>query len=113
MADNDVINDLLGGIGFSIKKAVSKVKEGATKATATYQQMSPQMQAIRTGMQQFKGKSKGTPSSSTIPTTKSSYKTGNMFSKLMKKKIYGIPVLFVGLSGFFVGFPLLKKLGKR
>ena len=117
----DAINNLLGDIGFSFGKVIDKVKSTATDAAAKYQEMSPQGQAIKAGMQQFgKGASK-TPttsristSSGAIPTTKSSYKTGigGTIKKIMKKKVFGIPVVIPVLS-IFVGLPMLKKYAKK
>ena len=119
----DAINNILGDIGFSISKAVDKAKSVTTQAAAKYQEMSPQAQAIKAAAGQMKGGSKTTSSSKTssssaIPTTKSSYKTGkggisNMFSGLTKKKMFGIPVLFLGLGSIFVGLPMLKKYAKK
>lgn len=122
MADNDAINNILGDIGFSFGKAIDKVKSTATTAAAKYQEMSPQGQAIKAGIQQFGkgGKTSSTTSripatsSRAIPTTKSNYKTGigGTISKIMKKKVFGIPVM-IPVLGIFVGLPMLKKYAKK
>ena len=117
----DAINNLLGGIGFSISKIADKVKSTATDAAAKYQELSPQGQAIKAGVQQFGKGASTTPttsristSSSAIPTTKSRYKTGigGTIKKIMKKKMFGIPVV-IPILGIFVGLPMLKKYAKK
>ncbi|MCR4334555.1 MAG: hypothetical protein NUV47_02420 [Patescibacteria group bacterium] len=116
----DAINNILGDIGFSFGKAIDKVKSTATEAAAKYQEMSPQAQAIKTAAGQFKGGGKAptfrmpATSSGAIPTTKSSYKTGigGTISKLVKKKVFGIPVM-IPVLGIFVGLPMLKKYAKK
>lgn len=117
----DAINNILGDIGFSFGKAIDKVKSTATEAAAKYQELSPQGQAIKAGVDQFKGGSKApttsrisTTSSGAIPTTKSSYKTGigGTISKIVKRKVFGIPVMIPILS-VFVGVPMLKRFAKK
>ena len=119
----DAINNILGDIGFSFGKVIDKVKSTATDAAAKYQELSPQGQAIKAGVDQFKGGSKApttsristpTTSSGAIPTTKSKYKTGfgGTISKIMKKKVFGIPVM-IPVLGIFVGLPMLKKFAKK
>lgn len=116
MADYDAINGFLGDIGFSFGKVIDKVKSTATDAAAKYQELSPQAQALKTGVDQFKSGSK-TPaasristSSGAIPTTKSKYKTGigGTISKIAKKRVFGIPII-IPILGVFVGLPMLKK----
>lgn len=126
----DAINNILGDIGFGFSKVLDKAKEVTSQAAAKYQEISPQAQAIKAGVEQFKGGMKTeksiTPSGRTIsrrvpdgsgtaiPTTKSSYKTGigGTISKIVKKKIFGIPVVIPAL-GLLVGLPMLKKYAKK
>ena len=126
----DAINNILGDIGFSISKAVDKAKSVTSKAAAKYQEYSPQAQALKAGVEKFKGgmktKKSTTPSGKTIsrripassgaaiPTTKSSYKSGvgGTISKIMKKKVFGIPIV-IPVVGIFVGLPMLKKYAKK
>lgn len=120
MANSDVINGFLGDIGFGFSKVLDKAKEVTSQAASKYQEMSPQAQAIKAGVDQFKGGSKTTASrmpstsSTAIPTTKSSYKTGigSTISKIIKKKIFGIPVM-IPVLGLFIGLPMLKKYAKK
>lgn len=116
----DAINNILGDIGFSFGRVIDKVKSTATDAAAKYQEMSPQGQAIKAGVQQF-GKGSTSPaasristSSGAIPTTRSNYKTGigGTISKIMKKKVFGIPVA-IPILGIFVGLPMLKKYARK
>lgn len=117
----DAINNILGDIGFGFSKVLDKAKEVTSQAASKYQEMSPQAQAIKAGVDQFKGGSKTATtsrmpatSSGAIPTTKSSYKTGvgGTISKIMKKKMFGIPVM-IPILGLFVGLPMLKKYAKK
>lgn len=130
---NDVINGFLGDVGFSISKVVDKVKEGATKASEMAKQVSPQYQAGKAALDQFKGgmrtEKSTTPSGRTIsrrvpassgaiPTTSSSYKgrftIKDLLSRLSKKRIFKVPVLYIGIGGaVLVGLPFLKKLGRK
>lgn len=129
MAEYDAINGILGDIGFSFGKVIDKVKSTATDAAAKYQELSPQAQAIKAGAKQFGSSTKTeksiTPSGRTIsrrvpassgaiPTTKSSYKTGigGTISKIVKKKIFGIPIM-IPVLGIFIGLPMLKKYAKK
>ena len=124
----DAINNILGDIGFSISKAVDKAKSVTSKAAAKYQEYSPQAQAIKAGVSKFKGGmkteksttpsgktiSRRVPSGTAIPTTKSRYKSGigGTISKIMKKKIFGIPIVIPAV-GVFIGLPMLKKYAKK
>lgn len=116
----DAINNVLGDIGFSISKIADKVKSTATEAAAKYQELSPQAQALKAGVDQFKGGNKApatsriSTSSGAIPTTKSSYKAGigGTIKKIMKKKMFGVPVV-IPILGLFVGLPMLKKFAKK
>ena len=116
----DAINNILGDISFSFGKAIDKVKSTATNAAAKYQELSPQAQAIKAGVDQFKSGSKApttsriSTSSGAIPTTKSKYKTGigGTISKIMKKRMFGIPVM-IPVLGIFIGLPMLKKYAKK
>ena len=116
----DAINNILGDIGFGFSKVLDKAKEVTSQAAAKYQEMSPQAQAIKAGVEQFKGGSKApttsriSTSSGAIPTTKSSYKTGigGTIKKIMKKKMFGIPVV-IPILGLFVGLPMLKKFARK
>lgn len=117
----DVINNILGDIGFGFSKVLDKAKEVTSQAAAKYQELSPQGQAIKAGVQQFGKGASTTPttsristSSGAIPTTKSSYKTGigGAIKKIMKKKMFGIPVM-IPVLGIFVGIPMLKKFARK
>lgn len=106
------VGDIIGNLAFgkSIKKVASKVKTGAKQYAAS----TPQGQAITTAQSAMKKQNK---KKSVIPKPgKKGSKisgTGTWFSSLTEKKIYGIPILYVGLGTMFIGLPLLKKMGKK
>jgi hypothetical protein len=37
----------------------------------------------------------------------------DLFSRMMKKKKFGVPVPFLALGGVFVGIPLIRKFMKK
>ena len=134
MADNDVINGFLGDIGFSIKSVTDKVKDTVSKGTEMAKQVSPQYQAGKAALDQFKGGMKTvkstTPSGRTIsrrvpassgtaiPTTGSNYKgrftVKDLLSRLSKKRILKIPVLYYGIGvAVLMGLPFLRRLGRK
>lgn len=141
MADSDVINGFLGNLGFGFKSVVDKVKETATKVSEGAKELSPQYQAAKTAMSQFKGSDTrtvqtttpsgrivsrrvpiSTASSKAIPTTKSTYKKGmgigtmlnRVSEKLFKRKtLFGMPTIVVVGGGTLVGLMSLRRLRRK
>jgi len=114
------LNGLLEDIGFSIKDSVSKIKDAGT----TYAASTPYGQAASRGSSIFSkpttgNKSRFTPSiapttsaTSMTPTSRKGLSRGTLRQVLTgKKKVFGVPVLFLGagVGAFF----LIKKLKKR
>lgn len=132
----DGLNSMLEDIGFSIKDSIDKVKDTATEAGKTYMASSPYGQAAQRGGAIFGQKTSGntsrftpsvspssspspsyTPSGTRVATKNKSFAAGLKRGTLRqvltgKKRVFGIPVLFLlpaGIGGFF----LYKKLKKR
>ncbi|MEK6935624.1 MAG: hypothetical protein AABW67_02470 [Nanoarchaeota archaeon] len=133
MANDDVINGFLGEIGFGFSKIVDKVKETATKVSEGAKELSPQYQVAKTAMSQFKGSDTKTVQTTTpsgrtisrripvssgtaIPTTKSTYKKKegivSVVSKMLRRKIFKIPVGF-WIGGLVVGVPMVRKAMRK
>lgn len=104
------IGDMVGSLGFSFGKSIKSVADKAKTGAA----MTPQGQMVQAA-------TSATSKGGTIPTSSKSSgimskfggagsKAGGMLSSFTKKKLYGIPVLFVaGGIGAFVFFKFGRK----
>lgn len=118
------VGDCIGELGFlkKVKKSVSKVASKAKPMAAQYGAMTPQGQAIQAGASAMSKTKGGKPKS--IPTAGKSRGgftsfmgkgkrgikgSGNFFSNLNRKTIFGIPALFVLIPLGYYGFKKLKR----
>lgn len=116
---NDCMCD---GVGFfdKIKESVSKVSSKVTSKVPaqakTAAAMTPQGQAVMAAQTALSKKQAGASKSSAVSVIPKpgqiKNKTTNMFKGIMKKKVFGVPVVFAG-AGLLLALPMLKKIGRK